>query len=313
MIDVGQGDSIFIDIGGYEALVDAGMVDAGISVVKWIEPYVDGSLDLLIATHPDKDHIGGLPYVLSAFQVDKVIESGYVKATDTYNLYRQAVDEEPGCIVQTDDNMNIPLGGAAVLRIIETGDDWDNVNDGSVICELVCGNNKVLLTGDMSAAAERENLSLFEDVDILKVGHHGSKYSSSKAFLDIIKPEYAIISCGLNNSYGHPAEEALQRLLDSNAVVYGTFRDSTVSVLMSADTFSFIGNYTPLSLTDAGANGATADNGQEVYYIGNSNTLTYHRPDCSSVQKMAEGNGVHFISKTTAESAGYKACGKCRP
>ena len=250
-IDVGQGDATLIDCGAAEVLIDGGNSGAGAAVAGYLRPYVDGKLDWLIATHPDADHIGGLDDVLEAYEVGEIIDSGYQASTLAYRDYITAARSEEGCVFTTDENRSISLRTDTTLRIIETGDDWDNANDSSVVCQLTCGSVEVLFPGDMTLDAERACLSLFGDVDVLKAGHHGSAYSTCQDFLDRITPEYAVISYGRGNEYHHPAPSALRRLLNCGAEVYGTGKSGTVVLTTDGRDCSF--NTTDaLTMADAG-------------------------------------------------------------
>ena len=128
-IDVGQGDATLIDCGTTEVLIDGGPKDAGSMVADYLRPYVDGRLDVLIATHPDADHIGGLAAVLAAYDVEEVIDSGYPGTSWAYRTYWEAAQAELGCTVSCDSDRTISLGDNTSLTVIETGDNWDNAND----------------------------------------------------------------------------------------------------------------------------------------------------------------------------------------
>ena len=156
-LDVGQGDCILIDCGETEVLIDGGNNGAGDEVVSYLTPYIDGKLDYLIATHPDADHVGGLDAVLEAFEVGEVIDSGRKSDTDTYKDYWAAVQAE-GCTISYGEDRIIPLSSLAALSILETGNDWEDSNDCSVVAQLTCGNVQVLFTGDMSQQVETKLL-----------------------------------------------------------------------------------------------------------------------------------------------------------
>ncbi len=250
-IDVGQGDATLIDCGTTEVLIDGGPKDAGPLVVNYLKPYVDGKLEVLIATHPDADHIGGLASVLSAYDVGEVIDSGYPGTSWAYRSYWEAARAEGGCTVSFDSDRTISLGDNCSLIVIETGDDWDNANDSSVVCRLDCGSVRVLLTGDMSRDVEQARLRLFGDVTVLKAGHHGSASSTCREFLDVVRPEYAVISYGKGNDYHHPAPSALRRLLNCGATVYGTGKSGTV-VLATDGKRCFFNTSDALTMADAG-------------------------------------------------------------
>ena len=249
-MDVGQGDCILIDCGETEVLIDGGNNGAGDEVVSYLTPYIDGKLDYLIATHPDADHVGGLDAVLEAFEVGEVIDSGRKSDTDTYKDYWAAVQAE-GCTISYGEDRIIPLSSLAALSILETGNDWEDSNDCSVVAQLTCGNVQVLFTGDMSQQVETKLLPLFGDIDVLKVSHHGSDTASCAEFLSVVKPEYAVISYGLDNAYHHPAGETLQRLFDVGATVYGTGKSGSIVLTTDGWTYSF-NTSQALTAADAG-------------------------------------------------------------
>ena len=135
--------------------------------------------------------------------------------------------------------------------MIETGDAWTTPNDSSVVCQLICGNVTVLFTGDMSQTAEQASLSLFGDVDVLKVAHHGSASSTCKEFLQVVNPEYAVVSYLVGNSYHHPTLKALQRLFDQGTTVYGTGKSGSIILTTDGQTYAFNTDLA-LTLADAG-------------------------------------------------------------
>jgi beta-lactamase superfamily II metal-dependent hydrolase len=250
-IDVGQGDSILIDFGTYEALIDAGNNADGDLVVNYIKPYVDGDLDLIIATHTHEDHIGGIDNVLDAYQVDRIIDSGDTSDSATFNDYLTTVSNESNCNYQADEDMTIDIGGGATLKIIDALDGDSNANNDSVITLLDYNNFEALFPGDSESAAEAASLSKLSDVDVLKAGHHGSRTASSQSFLNIIKPETVVISAGLGNQYGHPHLVALQKFAGIGASVYGTFKSGTIVLTTYGNSYS-LNTSNKVTLSDAG-------------------------------------------------------------
>jgi competence protein ComEC len=232
-LDVGQGDAIFIDYGEYEILVDGGR-SGGLQ--EQISHDVDGQLDLLVATHPDADHIGGLDEVLAFFAVAEIWTNGAIGDSQEYRKFDAAVIGEGAEVRQVTRGYGIVVDGLSieVLHPVTGGD----ANNYSVVLLLTYSGFQILLTGDIEETAEQELVSsnLVPDVDILKVAHHGSANSSSLGFLITARPEIAVYSASTGNSYGHPAEKTLNSLVcDIGAAVYGTDTHGTVSITVSAD------------------------------------------------------------------------------
>ena len=337
-LDVGQGDSILIDDQDFEILIDGGVAAEGKEVVEYVSHYVDGSLDVLIATHEDADHIGGLSAVLEAYQVDRIIDNGRTANTKTYQTYKNHVNAE-GATYQTDEmvqQISLPCGGP--LQIIPMVGQYEDSNDNSVVSVLDYQDIEILLTGDLSTEVSDLNLSRFYDIDVLKAGHHGSRTSVNTAFLKTVQPEIVIISAGLDNSYGHPHAEALAAYLDCGANVYGTFRSGDI-VLTTDGTQMFLDTDKKLTMADVGATTTGQTQQQPVsqptetpqqpsnpptetpqqpiqntaVYIGNKNSKVFHKADCSSVKRMKESNKVTLSSKEQAIAQGYTPCKVCQP
>lgn len=327
-IDVGQGDAIFVDYGDYEVLVDAGGNGYGSVVAGYIAPYVDGYIDLVIATHVHADHIGGLDDVIEAFEVARIIDSGEQADTASYEDYIAAVTAE-GCDYAADEDMTLELGGGASLQIMDITDGQSNQNNNSVVALLDYNDIELLLTGDMESESEYLGLELrdFTDVDILKAGHHGSRTSSSSAFINVVLPETVIISAGVGNQYGHPHLEALQRFSDIGAAVYGTYKSGTVILTTNGVAYS-LDAYKLLTAADVGAN---TDNGgignatgsgsgtgtgvsrSEAAYIGNNNSNKFHSLTCRWAGEISTGHILYFRNRDDAVAAGYEPCKVCNP
>ncbi|OOB78609.1 MAG: hypothetical protein BEN18_06700 [Epulopiscium sp. Nuni2H_MBin001] len=234
-LNVGQGDAIFIDYGTFEMQIDAGDNSSGDTVIDYITPFVDGDLDYLVATHMDADHIGGADDVLYAFNVANIIDSGETnKTTQTYERYLTAREAEKA-IYKPDEDMTIKIDDDLTFRVIDTGDNFSDENDNSVILEMTYCDTKILFPGDMETKAEESFLPLANDIDILKVAHHGSRTSSSDALIAKLKPDYAVISAGLNNQYGHPHAETLDTLKKYNVKVYRTDLDGNIVCTIASD------------------------------------------------------------------------------
>jgi competence protein ComEC len=216
--DVGQGDSIFIETStGQQILIDGGPNKKVLEGLSKVMPFYDRLIDVVVATHPDGDHIGGLPEVLKRYSVDLVLEPGVESDTAVSKTFENLIEEKGIKKILGRRGMKLVLSDNAYLLILfPIGDvsEW-NTNDASIVAKLVYGKTSYLFTGDSPQkienyliSADKENL----DVDVLKVGHHGSKTSSSELFIGYTSPEYAVISAGKDNRYGHPHKEVLDIL-----------------------------------------------------------------------------------------------------
>lgn len=233
-LDVGQGDAIFIEApNGNQVLIDGGAGSAVFAPLGEMMPFYDRTIDIVVATHPDADHIGGLPEVLRRYEVDFFIDPGVSSDTGIYDALIRARDESRAEYIVARRGMEIALGGGAVLEILFPDRDMEgaDTNDASIVLKLVYGDTSFLLTGDSPQKIEKylvfidgKNL----DVDVLKAGHHGSKTSSSESFIGYTSPDYAIISAGKDNRYGHPHAEVLARLADSGAEILRTDEEGTI-------------------------------------------------------------------------------------
>ena len=250
-IDVGQGDSIFIDDGAYEVLIDAGTADKGALVSSYIKPYVDGDLDLVIATHAHADHVGGLTQVINDYQVDEIIDSGDTATSKSWQNYRSAAAAEPNCKFIPDSDMTISMSQGVSIQIIEALDGDKNLNNDSVCALLTAGKVKALFTGDNEEAAEAVLAKKVGDVDVFKAAHHGSSTANTMTLLSVIKPEYAVVSCGLGNTYGHPHLQALENFAAAGVTVYGTEKSGTIVMKTDGTTYSF-NTAAALTAADAG-------------------------------------------------------------
>lgn len=230
-LNIGQGDAIFIESPtGRQVLLDGG---AGRSVLRELGkmlPFYDKSIDLVVASHPDTDHIGGLVDVFDRYKVDLFMESGVEADNSSYKVLKERLKKEGSKQILARRGMLVELGGGARLEILFPDRDPAGLetNTASIVARLVYGESEFLLTGDSPIAIEKYLISL-EDAhqgklksDVLKVGHHGSRTSTSEAFVEAVSPQYAIISAGKNNSYHHPHQEVLDTLNKSNIKILRT-------------------------------------------------------------------------------------------
>lgn len=233
-LDIGQGDSIFIQSPtGRQVLIDGGIDRDILAQLAAVMPFFDRSIDVLIVTHPDKDHIGGLPYVFEQYDVDMVLDPGLEAPSDSYDFYADVLSSEPDAIYhEARRGQVINLGGGAYIRILFPDIDTNSMetNAASIVAQLVYGETEVMLTGDAPDETESYLVSIDSHLqsDILKAGHHGSKTSTSQEFLDVVNPDYTIISAGKDNSYGHPHQEVVDRLVVASTTILTTFEEGTI-------------------------------------------------------------------------------------
>lgn len=231
-IDVGQADCILIQTPSASMLVDAGKNEDGGKVVSYLQQQGISRLDYVIGTHPHEDHIGGMDDVIRSFEIGEVILPGKTHTSKTYMDVLQAVQDKGLQITQATAGQEFGLGVASftVLSPKEGADYGDNLNNWSVSIKLVNGNNSFVMTGDAESTAENDILSNGIDLkaDVWKAGHHGSVTSNTDAMLQAVSPQYTVISCGVNNIYGHPNQEILQRFAAQNIQIFRTDEQGTI-------------------------------------------------------------------------------------
>ncbi len=235
MLDIGQGDALFIESPtGVQILVDAGPPRRVLGELAKVMPMFDRSLDAVIVTNPDADHIGGFLDVLKSYKVNAFIEPGTYNTSETYKNLKEKVQDKNIKELLARRGMSLELGDGAVLEILfpdRDVSDW-TTNDGSVVARLSYGEQTFMLMGDATIETEKiiiaENPPEYLDSDILKVGHHGSHTSTGEFFAKIVSPEYALISVGKNNRYGHPHQEVLEVLNSFSTKILRTDESGTI-------------------------------------------------------------------------------------
>lgn len=231
-IDIGQGDATLIVYDDLHILIDGGNNGSETKLLDYLQKVGVDDLEILVATHPDADHIGGLAEVMANYRVNLIIDSGEAHSSQTYKAYHEAVkaQQEQGAIYLEDDDLTFELSDQVTFEIIETGDDNGDRNNNSVVTKLSYNEIDFLFTGDMESKTEEKILARDLEAEILKSGHHGSKTSSSMEFLNEVQPEVVIISAGLNNSYGHPHRALLDRIQRYTDEVYVTYQKGNIVV-----------------------------------------------------------------------------------
>ncbi len=244
VIDVGQGDAILIRTPGQVTLIDSGDVPARDKLIAYIKKQGVKTIDTFIVTHPHADHIGGAVAILDNFAVRRIYDSGQVTTSALYRQYLTAVQKKKIPFALLAAGQEVDIGGGT-LKILnpptppfagEAG-----LNNNSIVARLVYGNFAMLLAADAEHEAEaamvKKNGAGLKS-QVLKSGHHGSRTSSSPAFLKAVAPEAAVISVGAGNEYHHPHPSILKRYGDNRLKVYRTDTDGTVTIASDGKTYT---------------------------------------------------------------------------
>jgi len=233
-LDVGQGDAILIDSPTHrQVLIDGGKNRQVLSKIAQALPFGDKSIDVVIGTHPDADHIGGLPEVIARYDVGLIFEPGVESDNNIDDELKRRIRDKniPSLIARR--GMVLNLGDGVRLTIlfpIQDVSNWET-NRASIVAKLEYGDISFLLTGDSPIGIEDVLMKINSrilDIDVLKLGHHGSRTSTSLKFSQATTPEYAIISAGKDNSYGHPHQEVLNNLASVGAKILNTAESGTI-------------------------------------------------------------------------------------
>lgn len=326
-IDVGQGDSTLITCDGHAMLIDAGDYSKGTAIQNYLQKQKVTKLDYLILTHPDSDHIGGAPVIITKFEIDKVFVSNYEKDNKTYLKLIQALDNKRLKYTTPKVGTQYTLGTAKITILAPNG-EYDNPNDASVALMIQNGENKFLFTGDAGEDAERDMLEtdIGLSADVLKAGHHGSRTSISGKFFEAVSPSCAVISCGEDNSYGHPHAETLNTFRMNGVKVYRTDEDGTIVAVSDGKKVTF---NVPASETwkagEPNGNGSVweapsvKESQQETAkaeasgttYVLNTKTKKFHKTSCNSLPTANRKDSTE--SRESIVAQGYQPCKRCNP
>ena len=229
-IDVGQADCIFVQDGEDTMLIDVGNRDDDVVVTQYLDGLGIEQIDYFIATHPHEDHIGCAATILRLYDIDTMIKSEAENDTACYKSMMEQAEESNVKIEISEPGETYSLGNGEFQILGPITADKDELNNNSVVIRYQYGETTFLFTGDAERDEELEILDAGYDVsaDVLKVGHHGSSSSTTYPWLRAVAPQYAVISCGKDNSYGHPHEETLSKLRDAEVEILRTDKNGTI-------------------------------------------------------------------------------------
>ena len=233
-LDVGQGDSAYIRVNDFDILIDAGPRSDSDKLMKQLEAKNIDDFEMIIATHPHEDHIGGMVDVFNRYDVESFYMPSVTHTTKTFENMINAVAKE-GIKVQTiKEGMSFDLGQGAKIDVYSPiYESYEEFNDYSPIMKLIFGETEFIFTGDAEAHAEQDVVAKYPNdlkADVLKFGHHGSSTSSTEEFLQSVDPDYGIISCGVDNKYGHPHKETLDKITKFNIKAYRTDKQGQITL-----------------------------------------------------------------------------------
>ena len=306
-IDVGQADSILLECGGEFLIIDGGNRDDGQLVVSYLQSCGVEQLEAVVCTHAHEDHVGGLPSVLAVFPTAAVYAPTTTYDTKVFNDFLYYTDQQRLEVTIPAPGDKLTLGSADIT-VLGPVKSYAEPNNTSIVLMVDFGRTRFLFTGDAEKEAENDMLNYWEgrmnwNVDVLKSGHHGSSTSSGYRFIYETDPEYAIVSCGKDNDYGHPHIETVDLYKDAGLPMLRT--DQLGSVLAVSDgtdiTITWEKQHAvPTDLIPAEGFGT---------YVANKNSKTLHTPFCNGLPKKE--NQIIFDSYDEAIAAGCKPCGSC--
>ncbi|MDV5114683.1 ComEC/Rec2 family competence protein [Clostridium perfringens] len=242
-MDVGQGDAAYIKVNGNDILIDAGPRSNSKELLEQLKAKNIDDFELVIATHPHEDHIGGMVDVFKEYEVKAFYSPKITHTTKTYENLVKAVKDEGLKTKELKGGMVIDLGEGAKFEVFTPQkSEYEELNDYSPIMKLSFGDTSYLFTGDAEKLAEEEALAKYKnslDSDVIKFGHHGSSSSSSNAFIEAVSPKYGIISCAKDNKYGHPHSETLDIIKKYNIKTFRTDTDGEIILTSDGKSINF--------------------------------------------------------------------------
>lgn len=324
ILDVGQGSCALVELDGSYMIIDGGNSDKSSFVVSYLKKKDIDEFEYVIATHYDSDHISGLIGVMNVFDVKTLFAPDYTTDSKTYSSFMSMAKKQGFEIEMPDVGETYSFGEAYFTVICPNGDEYSEENDYSIGIKFCYGDNSFIIAGDATSDSEAEMVRSGIDLaaDIYVVNHHGSKYSSSASFVNAISPDYAVISVGEDNSYGHPSETVILRLEKSGASVLRTDESGTITFTLDGEEITCSTEnesdeknaYGSSDDSDGSDDADDSDDGlaDDVTYIINANSKKIHKTTCRAVSKMSGSNKIYYTGTLQeALDEGYEKCGIC--
>lgn len=282
-VDVGQADACLLEYNGHFGLIDAGDNDDEKAIVQFLNEEDVSTLDFIIGTHPHADHIGGMDAVINQFDIGDIYMPKVQNNTNTFEDVLTAI-EAKGLSVMPPAPENVINFNGIPVTILAPMKAYEDLNNNSIVVKLDFNDFSCLFTGDIEAEAENDILQSDCDISakMIKVAHHGSDTSSTQAFIDNVNPQYAIVSVGSGNTYGHPAPAIMQRFSDESITIYRTDEYGTIQVKTDGTNIDMITEPQTNAFEVIEKNENINPNYSEnaLAYIGNKNSKKFHLQSC---------------------------------
>lgn len=310
-LDVGQGDATLVKFpSGKWMLIDGGERHQGEKVITMLREAGVEQLDIIVATHPDSDHIGGLPKVIDAFPVESVYAPKVKHTTKTYQDFLLAVQKKGVKIRTAQAGVELDIGKGSEAVMVGPVKEYPekDKNSWSAVLRIKHGENTFLLTGDATIQAEQDMIEDGQPLQaiVLKVGHHGSDTSTGPDFLAEVKPEIAVISLG-KNSYGHPSPDVLHTLSKAGVRdIYRTDEHGTIRMISDKKSLEIQESKSSDDDGDPQDDGQSGKEKEEGPFVGSKNSDVYHKSDCPDVERIKPENRVYFSSEEEAQADGRR-------
>ena len=330
MLDVGQGLSLLINADGHYMIYDGGGKSRSSYVVSYLKSHGVTTIDMMVASHYDEDHINGLVGILNTTTVKTALIPDYTKDTNIYNSFMNKLDSSGAELIKPLAGDSYTLGNAKIQVISPRYYSSLEDNNNSIVLKITYGKFSMIVTGDAEEEAENTMVSSGYDLDsdLYVVGHHGSSSSTSYSFLNAVSPSYVFISVGEDNSYGHPTKNTMEKLQKCGAEMFRsdvqgevtlTYSDGKITTSQEPCTDWSYRTYetqesqqTVTKSTEDAATAGNSSNGQT--YVLNTHTKKFHYPSCSSVKQIKELNREDVTAtRDSLISQGYEPCGNCHP